>query len=239
MPRYAKRRRLPKLKKLTDVSLANFQWSWATVPSAQTTLRVIVERRAAENRRLEPLRAALRQAGASESQLAKASFSDDGTLDLHLTGLPISDLSFLKGLPVKKLDIKQTKVPDLSALCGAPLIWLAAHECPIRDLTPLAGCSALFSLGLAQTPVSDLRPVLGCPLLVLHIQGSTALRDVAALPSCFILEHLVLPRNVSGVEALRTLPRIQRISFEWDARASQVAHTAAEFWAEFDRNRTP
>ncbi len=231
-------RRLPKLKQLADVSLANFQWSWASVPSAETTLRAIDERRALQAR-LELLRAALRKAGASESQLAKASFSADGTLDLDLSGLPISDLHFLEGLPVRRLSITGTKVSDLSALCGAPLIWLQAHQCPIRDITPLAGCSALSILGLAETQVTDLRPVLGCPLLSLHIEGSGAIRDLAVLARCVTLEDLLVPRNVRGLEALRTLPRLRRISYDWDAREGKVAQSAAEFWAEFDRNRNP
>ena len=200
---------------------------------------VFLDERRAPKSPLEALRAALRQAGASEKQIAKASFAADGTLDLDLIDLPISDISFLAGLPVRKLDIKGTKVSDLTALCGAPLVWLEAYQCPIRDLTPLAGCSALTFLGLAGTQVSELRPVLGHQLVELHLEENTPIRDVAALAGCVTLERLTLPRNASGVEALRALPQVQRVSFAWDSDAARIAQTAAEFWVEFDRQRKP
>ena len=43
-------RRLPKLKKLTDLGLGDFGWNWDNVPAAEATLRDIDERRAQEAR---------------------------------------------------------------------------------------------------------------------------------------------------------------------------------------------
>ena len=197
------------------------------------------DRGAAMKDTLEPLRAALRKAGANAAQIAKVKVTADGGLDLDLVGLPASDLGFLAGLPVQRLDLRFAKVSDFTALRDAPLAWFEAYQCPIRDLTPLGTCRALTFLGIAGTQVSDIRPLAGLKLTELHLEGNAAIRDVSALAACVTLEHLTLPPNATGIEALRALPRLQRISFAWDNPRNRVAQTAGEFWAEFDRKKKP
>ncbi len=228
-------RKLPKLKFIGTKWIGNE--GRAVPPAAE--FWAAFDRRGTVQGKLESLRAALRKAGASDQQIARVSLSADGTLDLDLVNVPVTDLAFLAGLPVKKLDMRLSKVSDLSGLRGAPLVWLEAWRCPIRDLTPLAECPALTFLGIGETQVSDLRPVLGLKLTELHLDGKTPVRDVAALAACVTLEHVTLPPNASGVEALRALPRLQRISFAWDNPKNRVAQSAAEFWAEFDRKKKP
>ena len=228
-------RKLPKLQYLGTKWSGN--WEHPAPPAAE--FWAAFDRGATMKDKLEPLRAALRKAGANAAQIAKVRVTAEGGLDLDLVGLPTSDIGFLAGLPVQRLDLRFAKVSDLTPLRAAPLVWFEAYQCPIRDLTPLGSCRALTFLGIAGTQVSDLRPLAGLKLTELHLEGSNAIRDVSALAACVTLEHLTLPPNASGVEALRALPRLQRISFAWDNPKNRVAQSAGEFWAEFDRKKKP
>ena len=103
-------------------------------------------------------------------------------------------------MPVGKLDLRKTKVGDLA---------------------PLRGCPKLAFLAISETLVRDLRPVLGLKLVELHLDGKTPIRDVSALAASATLERLTLPRNATGIEALRKHPRLQRIAFAWDPAANR------------------
>jgi hypothetical protein len=71
------------------------------------------------------------------------------------------DISSLKGLPMKNLDLSFSKVTTIEALRGMPLAALNLHDAPLTDLSPLAGMS-LSNLVLTGVAVSDASPLSKC-----------------------------------------------------------------------------
>ena len=134
----------------------------------------------------------------------------------------------MRGAPLQILKVLNAQVRDLGPLRGAPLEELDLLENPVSDLSPLSDCRRLHKLDLTRTSVSDLSPILGLNLIDLHI-STVGVQDVSPLASCSTLTHLVLPREAKGIEALRHLPHLERISFEYDSGARRVAQSAAEF----------
>jgi hypothetical protein len=84
-------------------------------------------------------------------------------VELKLSGhSSLRDLSFMSGLRLQTLFLDQTSVVELSMLRGMPLKSLDIHNSGrIRDLGPLAGLP-LQSLRCEGTKVTDLRPLLSC-----------------------------------------------------------------------------
>ena len=64
-------------------------------------------------------------------------------------------------------------------------------------------------VGFFDTPVTDITPLLSCPTL----------------------RSIGLPHGVQNVDALRALPKLERISFTPD-KSGAPSQTAAEFWKE-------
>ena len=84
----------------------------------------------------------------------------------------------------------------------------------VRDLALLRG-HPLTWLRINSTPVTDLRPLLDCPTL----------------------EILCLPRQAQNVEVLKQLPKLRRLSYDWDVASNQPAQTAEEFWKDYDAKK--
>ncbi len=168
-----------------------------------------------------------------------------------------TDLSLLRGLPIKSLTISQTGVHDLSPLEGMPLTSLNIDDTKVLDLTPLRAlplvalsCNRsrkfadlsplhgmqLQSLDFGFTSVADLAPLRGMPLTKLHCDN-TQVKDVAVLAELPLLEEVMLPRGARNVELLRKLTKLRYISYEWDAATRHPSHSAEAFWKEFDANR--
>jgi hypothetical protein len=177
------------------------------------------------------IRSALRKMGVAETNVAAISLTRDGTLDL--TGLPISDLAFVVGLPVKTLVLQGTRTRDLTPLRGLPLEGLLLYDTPISDLSPLRDCAKLRRLEIGKTQVDRLDDLLHLELSVLFI-GRTRIRDVAPLATMTSLEEILLPEPVENVETLKALPRLRRISTIYDPKTRCLSHSAAQFWAEYD-----
>lgn len=177
------------------------------------------------------IRAALRKMGVAETNIAAISLTGDGTL--NLSGLPISDLSFVRGLPVKTLVLHSTKVRDLTPLRGLPLEGLLLYDTPVADLSPLRDSMTLRRLEIGRTQVERLDDILHLELSRFFI-GRTRIRDVAPLARMTSLEEILLPEPAENVETLKALPRLRRISTIYDLKARRLSHSAAQFWAEFD-----
>lgn len=113
---------------------------------------------------------------------------------------PLSDLSPLKGLPLREVCVSHTRVKDLAPLAGMPLTNLnlvgtrvtdlsVLKDMPLRELTisrlairdvkPLAGLS-LESLNISHTDVFDLAPLSGMKLKRL-IATASRIRDITVL----------------------------------------------------------
>ncbi len=237
---------IPKLLRISNKSITTFDNDWTKVPLVKAYL--------AATEALNKLRAELRKAGVPEDKVAAVQYTADGMLELDLQKLPLDNISFLAGLPIKRLQISETQVSDLSPLTGsplkklemrltqisdlgplrgAPLEFLEAYKSPISDLTPLAECQTLRALRITATRVSDLTPILKLPLTAIHIKD-TKVADVSPLATCGTLESIELTKDAPGTAALRKLPKLQRLSPRWDRENSRVAQTTEEFWAEFD-----
>ncbi len=80
----------------------------------------------------------------------------------------VTDLSPLRGLPLKRLEFSDNHVSDLSPLRGMPLKSLIFwRNGAIKDLTPLRGMP-LEHLGCGHTNVADLSPLKGMKLKYLY-----------------------------------------------------------------------
>ncbi|HSI12884.1 MAG TPA: protein kinase [Chthoniobacter sp.] len=221
-------RQLPKLKRFSNQPFASFGGEWSRVPLVGVFFSSLDA--------LDQLRAALRKFGMTEDKLATIHYSPDGTLDLNLSNLPIEDLSFLKGLPLRRLQMQRTKVTNLAGLEGMPLEVLEAYQSQLNDVSVLANCQTLRSLRVAGSQVSDLTPVLHLPLTDLTVRASK-IADLAPLASIQTLEKILLSKDTPGIEALRKLPHLQYISDRDDGKNHRPDKTAEEFWKEFDAQR--
>lgn len=111
-------------------------------------------------------------------------------LDLHRC--PFVDLTPLRELKLTKLSISSDTVTDFSPLRGMPIERLYLNNCAnLRDLSPLTEL----------------------PLRELYLDHCPSLTNVAALAEIPTLEKVTVPVHARNVEALRKLPRLQRLGF--------------------------
>lgn len=214
-------RQLPKLKRLSH---QKSRTSWSPDSTAEEFWKYDAEN--------QKLRAGLRASGASSEEAEQASLArSDGQLELDLANAHVTNIVFLAGVPVRRLLLRNSKVTDISPLRGSPLEYLSLTGSPVSDVSPLAECPHLSWLSLSGTRVADVQPVLRLPLTHLSVNGGL-IRDVSPLAACVTLETLHLPEHPTGVEALRSLPHLKRVSCRWDAKNAQPAQTAEAFWKE-------
>gem|GEM_PF-1715377 len=84
----------------------------------------------------------------------------DRQLKLHLFNMGIRDLSRLRGLPIKYLDLSMSfSLSDLEPLRGMPLKFLNLERTECFDVAPLAECLELEELVLAGRPNAVGMPV--------------------------------------------------------------------------------
>ncbi|HSI12883.1 MAG TPA: protein kinase [Chthoniobacter sp.] len=148
------------------------------------------------------------------------------------------DLSPLKGMPLEYFHTQNIAGMSLKPLEGAPLKELDLEVCELRDLSPLRHLplTRLTMNGLRCPDISALKYL---PLTHLDLL-SAEITDVSVLAECKALEVVGLPRNVRGIEKLRQLPNLKRITYEWKGGLdSKERPTAAEFWAQFDKAKKP
>ncbi len=186
-------------------------------------------------------------------------FSDASVLkDMPLTWLDLSrtrvtDLEPLRGLPLHVVRVTGCRVEDLSPLTGSPLEELEVSQTAVRDFSPLrrmtrlrhfsASGTALTSLEdlralplatlvIDHTAVTDVSPVADLPLFYFHFH-ETPVTDLSPLLQCPTLELVTLPTGARGVEALRSLPQLRRLSFHRGADGQPTA-SVTQFWREWD-----
>jgi Leucine-rich repeat (LRR) protein len=110
---------------------------------------------------------------------------------LHAGGARLTDLSFLKGMPLEILYARGS-FADLSPLRGMPLRHLSLSQgSQVTDLSPLKGMG-LTMLNLEEAPLSDLSPLVHCPdLKVVTVKKTKVTAEQVAalqkaLPACKI-----------------------------------------------------
>ena len=74
----------------------------------------------------------------------------------------------LRGVPLTRLNLSDTKVSDLTPLKGMPLRYLNLSKCPVDDIDPLSGMP-LEELILDNTKVRNIRSLKGMPLKILNL----------------------------------------------------------------------
>jgi internalin A len=94
----------------------------------------------------------------------------------------------------------------------------------------------LKKLYLQNTMVTDLSPLKGLPIDSLYLSG-TKVVDISPLEGSATLQKLTLAVQVKNFEFLRTLPRLEHLSFIEDVNVLLPNKTAAEFWKEYDAKK--
>jgi Leucine-rich repeat (LRR) protein len=215
---------LDALRKLTKLQMLGFN----------RTATGVVSSTAAEFWREYEWTRRVRESGVEFSVLERL---EDGTWNVDIGNSKLNDLTILAGAPISSLRIDSTAVTDLTPLRGLPIKKLQIANNNITDLSPLAGM-ALDDLNLSGTPVSDLSALRGMTLTSLHLSRCDELTDLSPLADCQGLQSVGLPPNAKDLEFLRTLPKLERISFKLDAKNGyRPDKTAAEFWKECDAKK--
>jgi serine/threonine protein kinase/Leucine-rich repeat (LRR) protein len=146
---------------------------------------------------------------------------------------PLSDLSFLKGMPISELWLSGCKVRDLSPIQGLPLRVLGLYRNPVSDLTVLRKMP-LEELSLEESNVSDLSPLTGLRLKKLLLHDCEKLTDVSSLLKIPTLEKLTVPVHAQNIEKLHKLPNLKWLAFGISETEPRFPFTTMEqFWEEF------
>jgi Leucine-rich repeat (LRR) protein len=177
---------------------------------------------------------------------------------LNLDKASVSDLTPLRDMPIEILQLRETQVSSLEPIRGsrlaASLRELFLYKTAIQDLSPLRGCTNLELLDVGDTRVVDLEPLRGLPLRRLYIFGTaisdlepllalplrtlyldrcSAIADVTPLAGLQTLTELMLPAGAAGIDRLRALYNLERVSFKWQSGVGPD-QTALEFWKSRD-----
>jgi len=159
-----------------------------------------------------------------------------GSYALDIENQPLRDVFFLKGAPISELNVVSCQVSDLTPLRDVPLEYLNIPGSPITDLSPLRG-KQIKTLYLTYTRISDLSPLTSLPLKNLYLGNCDNVTDVAALSQISTLEKLTIPMQAANIQALRKLPKLERLAYQLTAAGPYIPETtAAEFWKEYDAN---
>jgi len=122
----------------------------------------------------------------------------------------LRDLSPLKGMPLEELDLSGTGVDTLEALRGMKLKRLVLRSTKVHDLSPLKGMP-LEELALSYCmQVSDLSPLAGAPLKRLWLRNCRNVRDLTPLKNA-PLERLVVVGCSADLTPVRGIPTLTTI----------------------------
>jgi Leucine-rich repeat (LRR) protein len=165
------------------------------------------------------------------------SLLNDGLWSLDLSGQPIADLTPLHGAQIGNLLLNRTGVSDLAPLHGMPLIELQFIGTKVTDLAPLRGMP-LQRLDITASAVTDISPLRDLPLTFMKMNGCKNITDLSPLAGMASLQMLILPSAATNIEVLRGLTNLTRIGFNWNRAAGGPDQTAAEFWADYDKNQS-
>ena len=187
---------IPALRKHPQLRLLGVEESRAGAQTLLTSAAQFWQERDREAALLQPLRAA--------GMTVTLKVLPDRTWELSLDDQPVSSLDFLKGAPVSRLFLRNTKVTDLSPLAGMALKALSIRRTEIADLRPLAGMP-LEELEITHTRVTDLLPLAGMSLKSLEIE-ETKISDLSPLRGMALQEFWMGTTQVSDLSPLRGMP---------------------------------
>jgi Leucine-rich repeat (LRR) protein len=160
---------------------------------------------------------------------------------VDVTGCPIRDISPLRSSALEELILRETRVTDISPLARMPLKLLDLAAVPVIDFTPLAGLP-LEICNFDGCQLTDLSVVRGMPLRELLLWNCPVTRNYAVLGEIKTLELLKLPETynllpeneLAAIESLRSHPKLGQIGSEMI-----LDHTTTRskevFWRDWDR----
>ena len=129
-----------------------------------------------------------------------------GLLVLDLKNTSVTDLSSLRGLPLKTLLVEGCAIADLSPLRGMPLRTLNVNNSKVTDLEPLRGMTFLRNLSIGNTSITDLGPLHGLPALRwVHLSGSPV-KNLSPLQGTKVWVLRMAGTKVEDLTPLAALP---------------------------------
>jgi hypothetical protein len=141
----------------------------------------------------------------------------------------VSDLSPLRGAPLKILMAYWNPISDLSPLKGMPLTDINIVGDPVTSLEPLRGMPLTYLL-ISGTKVSDLKPIVGMPLDRLECDG-TPVTDLSPVAGMKLKRLFFTPANVTrGIDIARRMDSIEYIGTD-----GPRTFPTKEFWERYDR----
>jgi formylglycine-generating enzyme required for sulfatase activity len=178
-----------------DISLLYNEGNW---PALVVQGRLAIQKLQAALKENDPKYNGKGRLIAEGGKIVEAWFSSTG----------ITDISPLKGQPLRLLELYKTTVSDLSAVEDMPLEWLNLTDTTVTDLSVLKG-KPLRSIIMHRCPATDLTPLEGAPL-----------------------ERLTLtPKTIKkGWEVLRNMKTLEYLGESFGKRTQP----AAEFWKKYD-----
>ena len=162
-----------------------------------------------------------------EAHLSKSGVTDITLLKglplrvVDLMGLPISDIRALEGMPLKKLYLENTKVSDLSVLIGMPLEELYLSTTNVSDLSPLEG-SRIRMLNLLGTLVEDISPVAKLPLHTLWL-NDTKVHDLSPLKGKSLESLDISGTPVDDLSPLAQMGTLKRLNIA-GSKVTDLSH---------------
>ncbi len=129
---------------------------------------------------------------------------------LELDMLEISDLSPLAGMPLETLYLTNTKVKDLSPLAGMNLDILWLEGAAIEDLTGIKNLT-VKQLNLNGTRISSIEPLRGMTLDTLWIPN-TAVSDLSPLKEITLISLDVENTPINDLTPLANHPQLNRLN---------------------------
>ena len=144
----------------------------------------------------------------------------------------MSDLTPLRGMPLKDLDLHDARVTSIDPLAGMPLEYLNLTSQRVSDLSTLRGMTSLRVLNLNGSAVEDLGPLNGLKLRELYVQD-TRVRDLTPLQGMELRRMTFSPKTITrGMDVVRGMASLKVIGI---ALAKNRNWAAAEFWVRYDR----
>jgi serine/threonine protein kinase/Leucine-rich repeat (LRR) protein len=159
-----------------------------------------------------------------------------GSYSLSITDQPLRDLSILKGAPISELTLVACPVSDLLPIHELRLERIRLFTDTVTDLSPLRGMP-LRALHVKSAKVVDASALVGLPLQELYLDECKNLADVAFIGEIVSLKTVTVPMQAANIEALRRLPRLQRLANELTVSSPTPTSTAGEFWKEYDAKK--
>lgn len=129
---------------------------------------------------------------------------DHDGLTLDISNARITDLSPLKGLPLRALQCANNRIRSLEPLRGMKLISLDCSGNPISSLEPLR-TMALVKLVCECCEISDLKPLSGMPLQLLSA-GGNPLGSLDCLRGIPLTNLYVWGTGIRDLDPLRGMP---------------------------------